>query len=121
MAGHKAEQAQDGAEEEEGNEGGIDGLLHFIVLVGAEIAADDYGGAYATADGDADEDGGQGVGGTYGGQGLLADVAADDGGVYGVIELLEEVAQDHGQGKDEQCLQGHVRYQVISFHDWSRP
>ena len=54
-------------------------------------------------------------------QGLLADVAADDGGVYGVIELLEEVAQDHGQGKDEQCLQGHVRYQVISFHDWSRP
>ena len=84
--------------------------------MGTEIPADDHRSPYAASDGNADENRGEGIGGPYGGQGCFAHITAYNGRIHGIIQLLEEIAQDHGQGKQEQGFHRRVGHKIIPIH-----
>lgn len=78
------------------------------MLFRAEELGDDDRAADVRADGDGHEDHGDGVGGADGGDGVLAvgGEAAGDGGVGHVVELLEDDADEKGEGELAQHLFG---------------
>ena len=113
--------SQHQAQEQESQEGRIEGLFHLLELAGAKIPADLYGGPDAASDGNPDEDIGECVRGAHRCQGLFPHIPAHNGGVGHGIGLLEEVPDDHGESKIEQGLQGILRDQIVVFHGINPP
>ena len=75
---------------------------------------DKYPGTQRQTVDEASEQHDEAAGGTDSGQGLLADELAHDQGVHRVVQLLEQVAEENGQGKGEH-FPGHAahRQQVL--------
>ena len=101
---HHAHHRQDQAAGDAEGQTGVDGQLEIFPVPSAVVLGDQHaraqGGALQEADNHKDQIGR----GTDGGQGLLADKVADDQGVGGVVELLEQIAQEDGDGEGHQPL-----------------
>jgi hypothetical protein len=75
---------------------GLDGPLDPFHVPGPEILGDDDGATEGHADDQGDQGEDDGEGGADCGQGIFAQKIPHDDGVYDVVELLEQVAQQHG-------------------------
>ena len=92
--------------------GGVDGLGDLAVALGTVVLADDHTGAAAQAHEKADQHVDDGPHTAHGGEGLVGHVVAHHPGVHHIIELLEHVARQQGQGKEDQmpgdAAAGHI-------------
>ena len=86
----------------------MDGQPEILVVPGAEILGDDHAGAGGETHEKAHQGVDGGTGGAHGGQRLLADEVAHHDGVHGVVELLEQVADEQGDGKGHQLFPDHT-------------
>ena len=113
LAGH-LEQPEDGVQQQIDGEiqhqGGAahqqEGEEDLPPHAGGISPAEGEGDRHAAAHGEPQQDGGEegheGVGGAHGGQGVGAHIPPHDEGVGDVVELLQKVAQHHGQGEAQQ-------------------
>ena len=66
-------------------DGGVHGAAHILLVVGAEILADDHGGAGGDAAEEADDGVDDGTHRAHGRQGVLADKVAHYDRIHGVV------------------------------------
>ena len=101
------------------NEGGGKFLLDFFFVLCAPEFADHHRGPQTDAGGTQHQDGEDGVGGAHRCQGGFSQKFADDDGIHGVVGQLQEVAQDHGNGKMDQVGEdtplGHILHGKYFF------
>ena len=90
---------QDHRDHQEIDHGRKYGCLHFPYLSRSQKLGDDHRAPDSAADGNGDEHIGDGVGRAHGRQGIFPDEAAHDHRVCDIVKLLEQVAEDHGEGK----------------------
>ena len=103
------EEAQDGdddAGEHAQGEGGGHGLFQVLMILGTLVLAYDDVGAHAHAHEQGAEEHHHGEAGVDGGQAgrTLPGKVAHDQAVHHVVKLLEQVARDGGQGKEQDLL-----------------
>ena len=94
-----ADDGEDQAADQSQQHGGVDGAGHLIIIPCAEVAGDSHTHATGGAGEKADQQEDQRAGGTDGGQCVVSQKVADDQGVSGVVELLEQLAQENGDGE----------------------
>ena len=85
-------------------DGGMDGLLHGVILLGAEGSGDDHTGAHGHAIEEAGHHPNKASGGTDRCQCVFTDKIAYTPRVKGIIELLENVTDEYRQSKQEHGL-----------------
>ena len=97
---------EDGEEETEGD-GRMDGLFGLFPVARADEVRDDV----EKSDDEKDEV----AGACDGGEGVVADIVADDDGVGGVVELLEQVAEeDRDCEPDDLCTVGALGHEGLT-------
>ena len=82
----------------------MDGALYAVMVARAEIARDRHARAHGQTLEKADEQEDQRAGRADGGERLVAEITPDDQRVRRVIELLEDLAQQHGERKSRDQL-----------------
>lgn len=108
-----AEDRQEERADEGDGDGGVDRLLHRILLALPEGAGDDDAGTDEDALEEAGEQHRQTGDRRYGGERLLADKITDHERVDGLIELLEEVSKKDGNCEgDEVPLDGTAGHEL---------
>ncbi len=99
--------AQDGQEDSRSqgkDHGGVDRLVHAILVPGPIVAGDDDAGPDEGALEEAHDKVTETAGRADGGQRVIAAEVAHHQGVHGVVHLLKEVSQKKGKGKPKQDL-----------------
>ena len=85
-------------------DGGVDGLAHHVVLLGAVGAGDHHAGTHRQAVEKADEHKDETAGGADRRQGVVVDVVAHAPSVKGVVQLLEQVPKQQWNGIQQHTL-----------------
>ncbi len=100
------------AHDQRDDDGGVDGPGHLFLHFGAVVLTDDHTGAAAEPHEKADEHVDDGAHAAHGGEGLVGHEVAHHPGVHHIVELLEHVARQQGQGKQDQvpgdAARGHI-------------
>ena len=110
---------QQDAHSQSESHGGVNGLVHDVIILGAVVFGDDDTGTHRQAAEETHHQENQTAGGTDGGQGVVADEIAHSPGVEGVIKLLEHIAQEYGEGKQEDLFPDDALRQrcLVAVHD----
>ncbi len=82
-------------------EGGVDGPGHVFLIPRAVIPGDHHASAHGDAVEEADDQKGEVPPGADGGEGPVVGEIPQHPGVRHVVELLKELAQQHGQGEGD--------------------
>ena len=115
-------QAQEGGGVEDGRQGGdedkggVGPLPQAVPIPLAEADGEHRPAAHAQAQQDGGEEGHEGEGGAHRRQGVLAQIPAHNQGIRDIIALLEQVAQDHGDGEAQHGAH-HRTLGEIPVHD----
>ncbi len=127
--GRGAQQCQRGAGEQAAGDGqdhghacredGASGdrASHPLVVAGSERLGGGDGEAGRHAPGEAEQEEQQARGGADGGEGLDAEVAADDDGVGELVELLDDVPDQQGDREDEDDAPGRAGGQDLGHEE----
>ena len=103
-----ADDGEDQAADQSQQHGGVDGAGHLVIIPCAEVTGDGHAHAAGGSREEADQQEDQGAGGADGGQRVVAKEVADDQGVGGVVQLLEQLAQENGNGEAGDEPPGHA-------------
>ena len=99
-----ADDRQQRARDEAERQQRVDGLLHAVVVLRAEIARDDHARTHRNAVDQTDHQENQVAGGADRGQRLAAQKVADDQRIRRVVQLLKQVAQKQREREGDQRL-----------------
>ena len=99
-----ADDRQQRARDEAERQQRVDGLLHAVVVLRAEITRDDHACAHRNAVDQTDHQENQVAGGADRGQRLTAQKVADDQRIRCVVQLLKQVAQKQREREGDQRL-----------------
>ena len=116
--GH-AHHGQHHARQQAEGHGGVDGGVHLLMLLRAEVAGNDHARAGEQAAEQAHQQENDMAGGTYRGQRVAAQKVAHDQRVHNVIKLLKQVSPKNRKGETHDLpadgAAGHERYALRMF------
>ena len=96
---HHAHDGKNHARQQAEGHGGVDGGVHPLVILRAEVAGNDHAGPGKQAAEQAHQQEDDIAGGAYCGQRVAAQKVADHQRVHNVIKLLEQIAPENGKGE----------------------
>ena len=95
----EAHASEDHAQNQGHGDGGMDGFFHLVVPFRTVILADDHARTGRKAHKETDEHIDNGAHGAHGGVSLVADKLTHHPGIHGVVQLLEDIAHQQRQRK----------------------